>query len=47
VTVLGVSSLSDARHVTVVVPIGNVEPEAGVQLTAGVLASSSAAEGAV
>jgi len=32
VTVLGVSSVSDAPHVTVVVSrIGNVEPEAGVQ----------------
>src|SRR5712691_270220 len=47
VTVLGVSSLSDAPHITVVVPIGNVEPEAGLQLTAGVLASSSTAAGAV
>ena len=47
VTAVGVSSPSAAPHVTVVVPIGNVEPEAGVQLTAGVLASSSTAEGAV
>jgi len=45
-TVLGVSSLSEAVQVTVVVPIGKVDPEAGSHVT---LApdSSSTAVGAV
>lgn len=46
-TGLSASSPSAAVHVTVVVPIGNVEPEAGLQLTAGAEPSSSVAVGAV
>ena len=48
-TVLGVSSASLAAQVTVVVPIANVEPEAGVQLTvaAGLSPASSTAVGPV
>ena len=48
-TVLGVSSASLAVQVTVVVPMANVEPEAGVQLTvaAGLSPDSSTADGAV
>ena len=48
-TVLGVSSASLAVQVTVVVPMANVEPEAGAQLTvaAGLSPASSTAVGAV
>ena len=41
VAVLVTSSLSTAWHVTTVVPIGNVEPEAGLHVTGGGLAGSS------
>src|ERR1700730_7560867 len=48
-TALGVSSASVAVHVTVVVPMGNVEPDAGEQATvaAGLSPASSTAEGIV
>src|SRR5450759_1971087 len=48
-TVLGLSSALVAVQVTVVVPIGNVEPEIGVQLTVatGLSPASSPAVGAL
>ncbi len=48
-TVFGVSSASVAVHVTVVAPIANVEPDAGVQPTVatGLSPASSTAVGDV
>jgi hypothetical protein len=40
-------SVADALHVTVVVPIGKVDPDAGLQLTGGVWPPSSVAVDAV
>ncbi len=39
-TVLGMSSLSEAEQVTVVVPMGNTAPDAGAQTGAGAVVSS-------
>src|SRR5260370_21138289 len=44
-TVVGVSSASLAVQVTVVVPIGNVEPEAGAQPTVATVTSPASSRG--